>query len=183
MAIDTPKSMEQGPPRRRAAWRVNALFVGAAALVVALDQLSKWLVVSNLAWGQSVPPTGIFRFTYVRNTGGAFGTFQNQNGALAVTAIIGAAALALLYTYRGNDNRLLRLVLGMQLGGAVGNLVDRVRLGYVVDFVQWGFWPVFNVADASITVSILLLIGYMLLHGGDTKPTPQRKDSAPPPAS
>ncbi len=170
-------------PAHVAPWRRNALFLGAAALVLALDQVSKWLVVSHLAWGQSVPEEGIFRFTYVRNTGGAFGLFPNQNAALIGTAIVGAFALAVLYRYRGSQSLLLRLVSGMQLGGALGNLADRVRLGYVVDFFDWGFWPVFNVADSSITVSLILLAAYLGLRGGSRRPsTPLQQGSGPPAA-
>jgi signal peptidase II len=179
MVADVPQTPSARPAER---WP-TIIFMTAAVLVIVLDQISKWLVVTHMTWGQSVPPEGIFRFTYVRNTGGAFGLFQGQNGALMVTAVIGALALLLLYLYRGSQSNLLRLILGMQLGGAIGNLVDRVRLGYVVDFFDWGFWPVFNVADASITVSIILLVGYMLLSSGKTPAaTPARREQqAPPP--
>lgn len=162
--------------------RGTGLFLAAAAVVLILDQLGKWLITTHLAWGQSVPAEGIFRFTYVRNTGGAFGLFQEQNGALIVTAAIGAVALVMLYLYRGSQSHLLRLILGMQLGGAIGNLADRVRLGYVVDFFDWGFWPVFNVADASITVSIILLAAYIGLGGskGSLVHQTQKQGPAPP---
>ena len=180
MAISAPKSQL---PARLAAWRGNALFLGAAALVLVLDQVSKWLVASHLAWGQSVPEQGVFRFTYVRNSGGAFGLFPNQNAPLIVTAVIGAFALAMLYRYRGSQSTLLRLILGMQLGGALGNLADRVRLGYVVDFFDWGFWPVFNVADASITVSIILLAAYIGLRGAGGRPSAPLSSGGGPPAT
>ena len=174
-------SPASSPPAAASPWRANSLFLLTAALVVTLDQVSKWLITRSLVWGQSVPEEGIFRFTYVRNTGGAFGLFQNQNAPLIVTAVIGAIALAFLYRYRGSQSWLLRLILGMQLGGAIGNLVDRVRLGYVVDFFDWGFWPVFNVADASITVSIILLIAYIVLRGdqGSLPRTVSKEGSGP----
>ncbi len=141
------------------------LFWGAAALVVTLDQASKALVRPLLERGESWPggdwPVHI---RYVTNTGAAFGTLQNQTAFLIVMTLIGLAAIYLYYRYPPFDHPLVPLAIGMMLGGAVGNLVDRVRLGRVTDFIDFPMWPQFNVADSSITIGIaIILIGYVFL--------------------
>ena len=141
------------------------LFWGAAALVILLDQASKAIVRTLLERGESWPggdwPVHI---RYVTNTGAAFGTLQNQTAFLIVMTLIGLAAIYLYYRYPPFDHPLVPLAIGMMLGGAIGNLVDRVRLGRVTDFIDFPMWPQFNVADSSITIGIaIILIGYVFL--------------------
>lgn len=152
------------PPQGK--WR-NVVFFLTALLVVAADQLSKIWIRSNLATGESLPEAGFFRLTHVQNTGAAFGLFQGQSFPLTIVALIGIVAILLvvfLFSRRFPflDNRLGKPALALVLGGTVGNLVDRLNLGYVTDFIDIGIWPAFNIADSAITVGIILF-AYSLL--------------------
>ena len=146
----------------------NVVFLLTALLVVLVDQLSKLWIRSNLAIGESLFEVGFFRLTYVHNSGAAFGLFQGQSFLLAIIALVIVAAL-LLYTLffhhrlPFSDNRLGRLAIGLVLGGATGNLIDRVHIGYVTDFIDFGFWPAFNVADSAIVVGTIIL-AYSLIR-------------------
>ncbi len=139
----------------------NVVFFLIALLVLAADQLSKLWIRSNLDTGESLPETGLFRLTHVQNTGAAFGLFQDQSFPLTIVAIIGIVVLLLfaLFIYRRSpslNDRLGKLALGLVLGGTAGNLVDRLHLGCVTDFIDIGIWPTFNIADSAITVGIIL---------------------------
>ena len=149
--------------RLRLRLRNDLVFFVIAGLVVALDQLTKYLVRANLALGESVPEEGPLRITYVTNTGAAFGILLGQTLFLVVTTIFGLAAIVLYYLYPPMEHGVLRVALGLQLGGAFGNLADRVRLGRVTDFIDVGAWPAFNVADSSIVVGVGIIIGFFLL--------------------
>jgi len=144
-----------------------------ALLVVALDQLTKIWIRSNLAIGQSLPETGFFRLTYVHNTGAAFGLFQDQSVPLTIVASIGVVVLLVyaLFIYRRFprlDSRLGKPALGLILGGTVGNLVDRLRFGYVTDFIDIGIWPAFNLADSAVVVGAIIF-AYSLRSLASTK--------------
>ena len=143
--------------------RRSVVFFLTALLVIAADQLSKWGIRENLAVGESIPETGFFQLTHVRNTGGSFGLFQGHTLALTIVAIIGIAllliyALFVYHRYPSLDNRLSRIALGLILGGTIGNLIDRLTtdLHYVTDFINIGAWPAFNIADAAIVVGAVL---------------------------
>ena len=152
------------------------LLIGIAVLVIGLDQLTKWLVRTNMALGQSVPREGIFRLTYTTNTGGAFGILANQAFLLALVAVIGIAVFLIYLRYIPLRSRLLKIGLGLDLGGAIGNLIDRLRFsGRVTDFIDIGPWPVLNVADMSIVVGTIL-IAYYLLFATPRKPPVEHKD-------
>lgn len=133
-----------------------------AALVFLLDQFSKFLVREFLSFGESFPREGFFRITHTYNTGSAFGLFQGQNTPLILVSFIGITILVLIYRSQPQPSNLLRLSLGLQMGGAAGNLLDRLLLGHVIDFIGVGPWPLFNLADASIVVGILLLVWLFL---------------------
>jgi signal peptidase II len=137
-------------------------FLGVTAAVVALDQLAKAWLTSFLAPGQSVDVVGdLIRLVHSQNAGGLFGFLQGQARPFAVISLV-VVALIVLYHARSGRNAYLSITLGLLLGGALGNLTDRLRLGYVVDFVDAGIgdlrWYTFNVADAAISFAILLLI-------------------------
>ena len=157
-----------------------------AALVLLLDQFSKFLVREFLAFRDAFPAEGFFRITHTHNTGSAFGIFQDQNAPLILVSIIGIAVLAFIYQSQRNPTKLLRLSLGLQLGGAAGNLLDRlcllqgdcegslldrVQQGYVTDFIDVGTWPIFNLADSSIVMGLVLL-GWLFLRPGGVKGSP-----------
>lgn len=128
-----------------------------AALVILCDQATKFLVREYLQLSQSVPAEGFFRITHTYNTGSAFGLFQGQNTPLIVVAFAGIFILGLIYRSQRPPSNLLRLSLGLQIGGAVGNLTDRLLFGHVTDFLDVGAWPIFNLADSSIVVGLVLL--------------------------
>jgi signal peptidase II len=145
-------------------WRDYAVLLGLAGIIVALDQWTKWLVRTNLPFQSTwVPPGMEWIAPYARivnwsNSGAAFGTFQNGNTVFTILAIL--VILAILYYYprvEANDWT-LRLAMGLQLGGAAGNLIDRLILQRVTDFIAVGSFPVFNVADASISVGVVVLL-------------------------
>ena len=137
------------------------------------DQVTKGLIVLNMSPGQSVPDSGLLRFTYVTNTGSAFGLFPNQTLFLVLASFLGIGVLLVFYKTHPVNNSMLHASLGLQLGGAIGNLVDRVRLGYVVDFIDVGAWPVFNLADSAIMVGLVGLLWTIATTGGKGTPEPE----------
>ena len=150
--------------RRQSVPRRELLFLIAAALVFLIDQVTKSLAVYYLLPLVSVRLAGFFQLTYVENRGAAFGVLQNQTLFFVVLGLVVVAGLALSYRHLPGISPLLNVCLGLQLGGALGNLVDRLRQGYVVDFVDLTWWPVFNVADAAIVLGVSV-IAYYLIRG------------------
>jgi signal peptidase II len=141
-----------------------------AGLVIVLDQLSKYLVVQRFKLHESVRIIpGFFDLTYVRNPGAAFGILASAQGFWRVAFFIAVslAALAVIIALiRTSHDRLPLTAFALIAGGAVGNLIDRVRFGEVVDFIEWYYrsyhWPTFNIADSAITVGVALLAIDML---------------------
>jgi signal peptidase II len=141
-------------------------FIALAVVVVVMDQLTKAWLVSILAPGQSMQVVGdLVRLVHSQNTGGLFGLLRGQSAPFAALSLI-VMALIVAYHARSGRNAYLTLTLGLLLGGAIGNMLDRVRLGYVVDFVDAGLgslrWYTFNVADSAISLAILLLVAAAL---------------------
>ncbi|WP_298402931.1 signal peptidase II [uncultured Chloroflexus sp.] len=139
-----------------------------AALAVALDQASKrWIVVTlgPETMTRFIPLIGDdVRLAYSHNTGIAFSLFQGKSDMLTIVAlVIITGAIYLYVTQLPNRRRLVQIAMGLILGGALGNVIDRIRLGYVVDFIQVGWFPIFNLADSAITVgAVLLMLQYAL---------------------
>ena len=153
--VAAPTTRSFGPGMR---WIV---FAGIALAVVALDQLAKLVVTANLDPRQAVQIVGDYlRIVFGQNSGALFGLFQDN---ALVFGIVSLAVIALIVGYhaRSSSSAYLTITLGLLLGGAIGNMVDRLRLGYVVDFVDAGIgttrFYTFNVADSAISLSILLL--------------------------
>lgn len=127
--------------------------------VLALDQLTKWLIVTQYGVGETRPILGpVMSFTRRTNTGGAFSVFTGHTWLLTAMALVALVLILRLGPRLVGDCRLALLGLGMIAGGAAGNLADRLRLGHVVDFIDFHFWPVFNVADTGIVIGVLLLL-------------------------
>jgi signal peptidase II len=142
-------------------------FPWIAAGVVLSDQASKWWVHQSLPLGASlIALPGVLKLTHVHNTGSAFSLFQGASGWLVVVSII--SLIAILRYWLGLRRRgetispALLLGLALPFGGAAGNLIDRLRFGYVEDFLELPRWPVFNVADSAITVGALLLVYHFM---------------------
>ena len=158
--------------------RGTALFAACAALIVVLDQVTKAIASARLLLGDPISLLGeTVRLTLVHNTGAAFGLFPGSRVPFIVISLVAIAVVLYLFfreTYRSALNRLL---LGCILGGAIGNLVDRARLGFVVDFIDVGMgrarWPVFNVADSAVTVGVLLLAWNLARAGRVAAPDPE----------
>ncbi len=148
----------------------RALPIVLAGLVIVADQLSKLFVESLLPLSQSWAPFAgyghLFRISHVSNTGAAFGLFPGSGGLFTWLAVFVALILVLYNFVLPAGNLILRLALGLQIGGALGNLLDRLRLGHVTDFVDVGRWPVFNLADVAIVGGVLLLGVLLLLEPG-----------------
>jgi len=145
----------------------NAVFFLVATLVVVGDQLSKSWIRSNLAIGQSLPQGGFFFLTHIHNTGAVFGLFRDHSFTLTIVGFVGIAILFVYAFYVCRrfpllNNGLSKAALGSILGGTIGNLIDRLRFGYITDFIGVGIWPPFNVADSSITVGVVVFAGSLI---------------------
>jgi signal peptidase II len=142
-----------------------------AAALVAADQVTKWAVLAHFAAGEWRQVTGFFNLGLVFNKGAAFSMLADAGGwqtPLLVAFALAAAAIVSFLIFRNPRKRLLCLGLALILGGAVGNLIDRLRFGQVVDFLDFHalgwHWPAFNVADSAISVGAVLLILDGFLH-------------------
>ncbi len=138
------------------------LLAGIAGFLILVDQVTKAYVRANLAvyamwspWDWMLP---YFRFYHTQNTGVAFGMFQGANDLFKLLAILVSIAIIYYYPRVPREDWTLRIALGMQLAGALGNLIDRFTQGFVTDFISVGTFAIFNVADASITVGVGVLI-------------------------
>ena len=140
-------------------------------LALSSDQFTKWLVIENLARGESWPATGFFQFTHAWNTGTAFSLFQGQGDILTWVSLAAVGVLGWIYKSIDNPPWVLRIAFGLQLGGAIGNVIDRFRLGHVTDFINVGPWPIFNIADSSIVIGISRMIFYFWFLDGASKKT------------
>lgn len=143
------------------------VFSLTALLVAAADQLTKTWVRANLALGEAIPPAGFFQITHTRNTGAVFGLFPGQSFLLTMAALVAVVLLLLfalvLHRHFPMMNQVpWRLTLSLMLGGTMGNLIDRLRLGYVTDFISIGIWPAFNIADSAVTVGTLVFAYFLL---------------------
>lgn len=133
--------------------------LGIGILVFIIDQLVKHLVVSTMHLGQSLPVMkGIFHITYVLNPGAAFGMLEHQRWFFILVALAAVLLGAAFYKKLQQESFLMRSGAGLLLGGAVGNLADRIQSGLVVDFLDFRIWPVFNIADIAICAGAGILI-------------------------
>jgi signal peptidase II len=154
--------------RPLARWRY-LLFCLVALFIIVADQVSKAWIRASLPEGHSLFKLGFFRITHVHNTGAAFGLFPDQSLILTVFAII-AGSVVLFFVFYGHryfawlGNTSVMLTFGLLLGGTVGNLIDRFRLGYVTDFIDFGYWPAFNIADSAVTISVIAFVLLLLRH-------------------
>jgi signal peptidase II len=138
------------------------IFFVTAALVIILDQLTKIWVRASIPLGASWPESWPVRLTHINNTGAAFGLFQDRSIIFVGIAVLAVGLILYYYRRLPSDAWMVRLALGLMLGGAIGNLIDRIQQGHVTDFFDLRVWPVFNIADSAIVVGVLTL-GYYLL--------------------
>ncbi len=140
-------------------------------LVLVLDQTTKYLSQTYLKQlpSRTIPILrDVFHLTYVENYGAAFGILQNGKWFIIVTGLIITGWIIYYLFNHPDESLLLKFSLSMVLGGAIGNLIDRIRFGYVIDFLDFRFidYPVFNVADCSVVVGTILLAYYLLFVSG-----------------
>ena len=169
---ESPRLWQEDWVRRIAMFGYLALISGG---VIALDQWTKVVVRANLALGESWNPFDWLRpfvnITYWTNTGMAFGQFKSGGQVLTVVAFVVSGIIVWYYWNLPPGQWLVRTALGMQLGGAIGNLVDRIQVGTVTDFIEVTHFPVFNLADASISVGVAALAVVLWLEGRRRKPS------------
>ena len=169
-------------PRRDAGSIARRLapLLGVALAVVAVDQSAKILVRATLERGERWPESfSVLRISHVENTGAAFGVFEGAGSFLVVSSFIGiAAVLAYMVMGRDNDWRIAG-ALALILGGAVGNLIDRLGRGSVTDFIDPMYYPSFNTADSAIVVGVAVIVLLTLFGGGEQRPAPETRDPLP----
>lgn len=146
----------------------KAILFFVVAIVLLIDYITKLLVEQNLPLNHTWEPlpgiANIFRITHVSNTGAAFGLFPSGGNLFLIVAIVVSIVIIIYNNYLPKNHYLYRIALGLQMGGAVGNLLSRLRLGHVTDFLDFGPWPVFNIADTSVVLGVIILAFLMLME-------------------
>ncbi|WP_406678203.1 signal peptidase II [Moorella sp. ACPs] len=138
-------------------------FLLLVALVLGLDQLSKYIIRVNFQPNESLPViNSVFHLTYINNPGAAFGLLANKTPVFVTVTVMVVVVILAAYRFLPPGRFTLRLALAMIAGGALGNLIDRLRFGYVVDFLDFRIWPVFNLADIAIVGGVVLLCWELL---------------------
>ena len=160
------RSLAAGP------WQWAGLAVVAAAAVVG-DQLTKHVVTSRLALDQSSRVIGPLSLHRVENSGIAFGLFTSATGVVIALTALAVLWMVVYFARSGARHPLIPAGLGLLIGGSVSNLVDRVRLGHVTDFIDFGWWPAFNLADSFIVIGVGIILAALL--GADRRPKDVRR--------
>jgi signal peptidase II len=162
-------------PRRFIGW------LELAATVIVLDQLTKWIVLANIRYGETIYVAPFWNWVLTYNKGAAFSFLADQEGWqrwFFTVLALGVSAWIVVMLKKHWNETLLALSLSLILGGALGNVIDRIRFGAVVDFIQWhaaGFyWPAFNVADSAICIGAALMI-WDQFRPRRTAPTPSQR--------
>jgi signal peptidase II len=137
--------------------RIYTVIVGTAAFVAAFDHLTKWLIASHLTNTQQIWPHAIVSIDRVQNTGAAWSVLPQLHWFYLAVALV-VSLYILFFGYRYGTTWYRQVLIGMILGGALSNGVDRLVQGYVIDFIDFHFWPVFNVADSCIVIAIVVLL-------------------------
>ena len=138
----------------RAQWIALAVIAGTA---IVADQLTKAIVVAQLPLGDTAVTIGPFSIHHVQNTGIAFGLFADSTSAVIALTAVAVGAMLVFFARTAQRHPLVPIALGLVIGGSVANLLDRVRLGHVTDFLDFAYWPAFNLADTFIVVGVGLL--------------------------
>jgi|SRR5665213_1007621 len=173
----TPVESSLAPSRPRLRAR-DAWVLALAGAVVVLDQFTKWLVRHSLAYADAWPADWPVHFVHYTNNGAAFSTLQGSGPILVVASLLGAGGILVYALKSRSGDPWLLAGLGLMLGGAVGNLIDRAFNGEVVDFIHFPHFPAFNVADSSITIGAVLLL--FTFARGTESGTQSRPSAAPP---
>jgi len=165
-----------GAERSLAATAYQWIALGAIALsALGADQVTKYFASSRLALGEQVHVAGPLSIHHVHNSGIAFGFFSNATAIVTALTAIAVGWMLLFFARSGARHPILPIALGLLIGGSASNLIDRVRLGHVTDFIDLEFWPAFNLADSFIVLGVLILLAALLL--------PQRQRPRPRPVT
>ena len=144
-------------------------FFWGVFLVTLVDQASKLIIQKNMVLRESIPViNGIFHITYIQNPNSAFGLFKFKNTIFILIALL--VILVIFYFFRRsimNGNRTIFFAFIFILGGSIGNMIDRVRLGSVIDFIDFRIWPIFNIADTALNIGLFLLVIHFLFQQKD----------------
>ena len=133
-----------------------------ALIIILIDQLSKFFVRNNFQLNQPIPIiNNIFHLTYIQNTGAGFGILKAQTLILIFVSIAVIGIIFYNFDKIKNKEILLQVLVGFVLGGTIGNLIDRLAYGYVIDFLDFRIWPIFNFADAFVSIGVTGLIVYL----------------------
>ena len=151
-------------------WR-DIVFADIVLAVIIADQLSKLWIIRHLWPGETLWDNGLFRILYIQNSGAAFGIFKDHTPLLIILDFIGIfVILFLVFGLRDRwpfiKNMLVLTGIGLVLGGTIGNLIDRIRVGQVTDFIDPKIWPVFNISDASVTIGVIILAYCLIFMAG-----------------
>ena len=137
----------------------NIVIFSTALSIAILDQLTKYLINQNFQLNQSIPIIkNILHLTYITNTGSAFGLFKGFNAIFVIFSVIVIVTISYYINKIKENEKMLQFSVGLLLGGTIGNLIDRLVYSAVIDFIDFRIWPVFNVADSAVTISIMFLI-------------------------
>ena len=153
--------------------------IGFAA--IAADQLTKYIVTSRLQIDDGVHVVGPFWIHHVQNSGIAFGLFASATVVVILLTGVAVSAMLIFFARSGARHPILPVALGLVIGGSTSNLLDRVRLGYVTDFLDLRYWPAFNLADSFIVIGVLVLLGALAFAEREPRrPRPVRDAAARP---
>ena len=167
-----------GSRRRRLLQRAG-MFLSVATFIVFVDQWTKALVRARLEYGETWPAGWeLIRLTHIENTGAAFGILQGAGGALTIVTLVAIGGITLVLLTLPARSRLYTLALSAILGGAIGNLIDRLRLGAVTDFIDPTHYPAFNIADSAIVVGVLTLLALTWFERDAPHDTPDASGAA-----
>jgi len=165
--------------RSFAATPMQWLSLAAIALAaVVADQVTKHVVAANLALGEAIHVVGPLSIRHVQNSGIAFGLFANATAAVIALTAIAVGWMLVYFARSGARHPVLPVALGLVIGGSLSNLADRVRLGHVTDFLDFRYWPAFNLADSFIVIGVAILL--LALLGAEREPRPASPNGAPP---
>ena len=165
------RSLAAGP----AQWTALAAIALAS---IAVDQLTKYVVTSRLALDDGVHVVGPFWIHHVQNSGIAFGLFASATVVVILATGIAVSWMLVFFARSGARHPILPAALGLVIGGSVSNLLDRVRLGYVTDFLDFRYWPAFNLADSFIVIGVLVLLGALMHAEREPRRTRPVRDAA-----
>jgi signal peptidase II len=165
-ALEPVSSAERSLGAGRSQWLVLCLVAGAA---VVADQLTKQVVGRTLTLGDRVDILGPFSIHHVQNSGIAFGLFGSRTAIVIAVTAVAVGAMLVFFARSGRRHPVLPVALGLVVGGSIANLIDRIRLGHVTDFLDFVAWPAFNLADTFIVVGVAILFGALVLGDGSRR--------------